>query len=685
MIMFIAEWILASSYSIIHIRTFLFFGVLYCLLGVFVGCIFAVLFKWFGVVFKHRWWRSDHPGFLPAIFLAVFFLIYGLYHINGALTPTIGMFAPFSLLADFICFGFAVILFRAALSFGEKKSGVVPAFLRVALLPLSLLVAVNLRFFALQPRVMQIEELFFGTISFGVAALLGILLARVMSDRIAFMKKDYLATLTHLLIVIAILFAFSLAGTASSASFYVDTKESNSESEVQKPRNIIWIVMDTARRDHVSVYGGERDTMPNLRKFSQEALVFDHAISTAPWTFPSHASMFTGMYSSRHGAHHWNGKRIAKPLSPENLTIAEILASRGYQTAAIVSNHAALSRNKGIGQGFQFYFDSPPFVFSLLWGKLLQSFPQDSFRLRHLWVNRVSLASDINATVFEWLERRTPEQPFFLFINYMDAHNGIAFLPDPYDSMYGFDRKMGKKVFKKFNPPNIVHFKDEIAPAQNAFWSAGVQRRLSFLDMQLAVLFEKLRVMNIYEDALIIVSSDHGELFGEHNSFGHQTDLYNELINIPMMLKYPQAENAGRSDRLVQTVDVMPEILSYLGVDIPNGVQGQPFDIVDHAIIAELFEQKHNSKAKRNPGRYYRDLKAIFSIQKKDLVKYIWASNGKSELFNLKTDPKEMHNTIANQPALADTMLTRLQVWQDSFSHHRIGNVRKEPVESIQR
>ncbi len=666
-LIFVVELSLGATYAEVHARTFIFFAMLYVVAGVTGGLLLGLALNFCKGWLGHQWWRSERVTFLPAIFLFAYFFIYGFYYINEKLTPAVGMFAPLSLFADLVYLGFGVMLFRLALSATVESRSAFVIFLQVALLPLLLLVAVNLRYFAWQPPVMRNGELVIGVLSLGFAGVFGAIISKVILSKLGRGKGGGLPVMANIVVGAGILFFFMRAGAPSSASFYQSEAGVTSTSRAPRPRNIIWIVTDTARRDHVSVYGGERDATPNLKKFSEETLVFDRAIATAPWTLPSHASMFTGMYPSKHGAHYEGDALFSTPLLPENLTIAEILSSQGYQTAGIAANNAGLSRALGCNQGFQYYFDAPPFVFSLFWGKLLQRFSED-FRVDNLFVNEVCLASEINPIVYNWLEKRDPTRPFFLFINYMEPHGGIAFVPEPYDSMYGFDREIQPEVFKDFDADEIIHFNGSVKEKHRAFWNGYVQRKIAFMDYHLGDLFDRLKNMGLYDDAMLIVNSDHGELFGEHNSFGHNTDLYNELIWVPMMLRYPQAEQRGRSDRLVQTVDIMPEILTHIGVEIADDVQGQPFAEIKHEIVAELFQQKHNAHAKRYPERYYRDLKTIFSTANSDSLKYIWSSDDKSELFDLDRDPSELSNVIAGRRSQTDTLHNKLHRWQLSFT-----------------
>ncbi len=668
--MFFSEWAITTVHAEIHLRTYAFFFVVYVVWGCFTGAALGTLLHFGRRLLRARWLQADKPGFLAGTILFVQIFFYGFYYINEKLTAGVGVFAPLSLIADLLFFLAAAAVFRLAVATG-KRAGAVAGFLQVSLLPIALVVATNVRFFVWQPPVTQTSVLFWGVGALALAAIAGSLislgLSRIMPEKGA---AGVLISAGAAALALTLL---ALSGPPSADSFQTGGTPPVAGLQAGKPKNIIWIVTDTARRDHLSIYNGKQETTPALSKFAEEALVFDRAIATAPWTLPSHASMFTGMYPSKHGAHYVGDAMFSTPLLPENLTIAELLAAHGYQTAGICANNAGLSRALGCHQGFQYYFDARPLVFSLFWGKLMLALPDD-FRVDELWVNEVALSSEINPVVEDWLTGHDKERPFFLFINYMEPHGGIAFIPEPYDSMYGFDRDRQPDIFQDFDADRVIHFRDEVTAEQREFWTSYVQRKLTFMDHNLDALFENLKARGLFDDALIVINSDHGELFGEHNSFGHNTDLYNELIAVPMMVKYPNSQKRGRFEKMVQTVDIMPELLAEVEIPIPENLQGQPFEQANHPVVAELFQQVHNAHAKRNPKRYFRDLKAIYAKVADDSLKYIWSSDYKSELFDLTSDPAELRDTAVQDSVRVDSMQARLDRWSESFSPMQLTN-----------
>lgn len=685
MIFFTAELILVVPYAVIHLRTYLLLFLLYAGAGSFGGAVSGALLSAAMSLFR----RTNRSQFglakFPAGFLFGFYYFFGFYYLNpdsyhflfsvsanshGGSTDLLLLLSRVSLNIFWLIV--AVFLYKLALRLSDEKGKPFVEFLWIGFLPLSALMALNIRFFIWQPPAVSDAELWIMLFAFALAGLgsMGVLmlLNRVLTNpRSAPLRLGAV-------VVAGLVFSggLTISGSPSTASFRLKHASAENGANASRQANIIWIVMDTARRDHISVYPTARITTPNLNAFAKDALVFRQAYSAAPWTLPSHASMFTGTFSSRHGAHHSSEpeEQRGSPLAAENLTIAEVLSANGYRTAAVAANKAYLHRWTGLSQGFDFYFDAWPLVHNLFWGPVLRNFHPD-FRHSVLRINEVCLAPEINQIVFDWLDRHASnrERPFFLFINYMEPHGGVGHLPQPFDSRFGFVRnpKLGRRMISDAEIGRVVRFEKEVSPEHKALWNSYIDRKIYFMDHHIGKLLDRLKSSGLYDDSFIIVTSDHGELFGEHHSFSHGVDLYNELIWIPLIVKYPGSRQKGFSDRLVQTVDLMPELLYNLGIEIPAQVQGEPFAEISHPIVSEVFSNKHNSLVRLYPRRFDRDLRAIYSAGKANFFKYIFASNAMSEMYDLKTDPFELDNLIDKRPAVAERLTKELKDWRNSF------------------
>jgi len=664
LILFFSELLAIYAHTEIDVRTYVFFLLLFLVTGTLGGALLGIFLNFLRNKFSSTKIVAENANFFPASFLASIYFLYGFYYINQILTPGMGMVQPVSLAANLLFAIFILVMFLVASGYPSSSKGAVRTFVESSLLPLGLLVALNVRLFIWQPPQTQTRELFFGVLGFGLAGVLGILISRTAAKLLA--NRPAFSLIFNGVLTLFALYAFSLSGPPSASSFQIHPPANLTMMHPPNPKNVIWIVMDTARRDQISAYGGEPDRTPKIDAFAEGALVMNRAISSAPWTIPSHASMFTGMFPSKHGAdRNVPGGKFTNPLVSENLTIAEILQSYGYDTACMAANVAGLSRNFGFDQGFNYYFDARPIAYYLLFGRVLVSLPQ-KFKANLLRLNEISLSSEINGIVFDWLKQRNPDVPFFLFINYMEPHDGVEYIPEPFYSMSGFKKSEYDRVMENLDQTKVVHFQQEVTPEQQEMFVKLLARRVYFLDYHIGKLLNKLREMELFDEALIIITSDHGDLNGEHHSFGHNTDLYNELIWVPLMVRYPGASKVGFSDQAVQNIDIMPEILNCLGIEIPQEVQGQPFEEVNHDIIAELFEQK-KAQALLNPERYYRDLRAIYTKVNDDTLKYIWCSNGHDEMFDMLTDQNELNNIVPLKPEVVKHLEKRLDDWLKSF------------------
>lgn len=443
-----------------------------------------------------------------------------------------------------------------------------------------------------------------------------------------------------------------------------DTLVSGEQKKNSMP-NVIWIVMDTVRRDRMSCYGHKRSTTPNIDSLVKEdGVLFTNYISTAPWTLPSHSSMFTGLYSSSHGAVQSDtSQNPSIPLALSHQTLAELLLENGYETRAYVANFVVLRPHNQLNQGFQFYLSQPNYFDFTFWGVVLNNvrFYDKSLIISSLRLNLYKLSSEINRLAFHWLGKKH-ERPFFLFINYMESHSGSNYLPRPFFNLYGFSwDKYIHDLPLSMDIQKIVTYEREITGQEQQILFDLVDCKVTYLDTQIGQLIEKLKQLNLFDNSLIILVSDHGTMLGEHHTFGHNTDLYEQNIHVPLIIKYPQSQRESKQcDKTIQTVDLMPEVLSVLHIPIPEQVQGQPISEVNHTIVSELFACKKVPMAMLNPERYDRSLRALYNRKQ---YKYIQASNNLSELYYLANDPGENSNLFYKRIDISDKMDRRIDAW----------------------
>ena len=471
--------------------------------------------------------------------------------------------------------------------------------------------------------------------------------------------------------VSVIMLVLAAVGTLYAARFFYSAKPAVQLSQPpdDKP-NVILITMDTTRADHLSCYGYHKRTTPHLDNWAKECAVFSNAYATSPWTLPSHASLFTALYPAMHGAHYsWeamNSTNWPVSLAERHKTLAEILHDQGYRTAGVVGGFLCKAI-LGLNQGFEHYDDELIFITHDLEHYML-------FRILNIWIplNTVAarwgldgsrIASQINDRVFPLLETYAGT-PFFLFINYYDPH--APYLPpDEYYRLFSEDagESVGKGAHDKNN--DVACYDGEIA----------------YLDYHLGQLFEKLKSLDIYDNTMIIVTADHGEFFGEHGLWFHSHELYNEVIQIPLMIKYPASSaKKGVYGKKVSLVDIMPTILNVLKIPLVENVQGNDLFSDTSRVIAEIY--RHKDPAKEEGAPLVRELKALVLDNYKYIKEYPEAGNGHDELYDIDNDPQELSNLINLLPGKAEEMA---QTLMDALSHNGMDHSENKQVEPDRR
>jgi arylsulfatase A-like enzyme len=341
----------------------------------------------------------------------------------------------------------------------------------------------------------------------------------------------------------------------------------------ESPSNVLFVVMDTVRKDHLTPYGYDRPTTPGLETFAEEATVFEQAVAPAPWTLPVHASMFTGMYPSQHGADQEN------PYLEGVTTLAESLSAAGYDTACYSSN-AWITPYTHLTDGFDHqdnFFEVMPG--DLLSGPLARAWKllNDNESLRAVADKLVSLGNTAHEYLAggEGADSKTPavvdqtkafvenaDDDFFAFINLMDAHL-------PYHPPEEFAEEFAPGVDSTAVCQNSKEYNSGARDIDDEEWESirGLyDAEIAHIDAELTRLFDWLKATDRWDDTMVIVAADHGELHGEHDLYGHEFCIYDPLVNVPLMVKHP-ALDADRRDDQVELVDLYHTVLDATGVD----------------------------------------------------------------------------------------------------------------------
>ncbi len=360
-------------------------------------------------------------------------------------------------------------------------------------------------------------------------------------------------------------------------------------------RNVLLISVDTCRADRLSCYGFSRKTTPNIDSIAQEGLLFENALTPIPLTLPAHSSMLTGTYPPYHGVH----DNLDYQLAESNVTLAEILREHRYTTGAIVSTFI-LDAQFGVDQGFDSYNDKF----------------EEPIGLRDDKERRGGEASRFACSYLE--EHR--DELFFLFLHYFDPHTAYE-PPEPFATTYADDLYTGE---------------------------------IAYADHCIGQVMEKLKSLDLYDSTLIIIVGDHGEGLGEHGEAQHGYYIYQCTARVPFIIRPPGNRKSKKIDDVVSLVDVVPTILSYLGVRVPAHVQGK--DLSGYSGSKVESEERYVYCESFTATKYgCNPLLGLVS----ERWKYI--DTTRPELYDLVHDPHEEKNLVEGEAKRARFMRGQLQ------------------------
>jgi arylsulfatase A-like enzyme len=317
-------------------------------------------------------------------------------------------------------------------------------------------------------------------------------------------------------------------------------------------RNLVVITIDSLRADHLGSYGYQPPTSPRLDRFAAENIRFERAYATSPWTLPSHASLFTGLYADTHGAQDEKAR-----LLPNAYTLATHLKTRGYATGAVVCA-PLLAKYFGLDTGFDTYDD-------------------DLISLVPLKARRMKVAPDVTNKALAWIDEKG-DQPFFLFLHYWDVHHDYnppqeyveLFDPDYQGTEQGLDITIRGDLKPGMPPRDLEHI------------VALYDGEIRYTDDYLGKLLDGMTARGLDENTMIWITSDHGEEFLEHGQMAHKKTCYEESIRIPMLARIPWIDATAKLvDEPVSLVDIFPTVLGFLG-DNANGAPLQGVDLSDY-------------------------------------------------------------------------------------------------------
>lgn len=432
---------------------------------------------------------------------------------------------------------------------------------------------------------------------------------------------------------IAAVLAAQFAACGPSAEAPTPPAAAPSFSAVRSP-NVVLIVVDTLRADHMSTYGYSRPTTPNLDRLAAESLVFERAFTVMSHTLPAHVSLVTGVHPGTHGVLS-NGWTYSGPYP----TLAERLRAHGYTTAGFVSAFP-LARATGFDRGFDLYGSS----------EHPGGFTPD-----------VKIDGEVTtARARRWL-RRQGERPFFLFVHYFDTH--LPYTPDPEGSPLVPDealrahmREIGISDLAVLDVRHLpIFFQGReltLTGALNVY-----DNEIYRVDRLIEQLRAELARLGLLDDTLLILTSDHGEGLGQHRYFSHGLYLYEKQLHIPLIVRPPRrmAWGPARIDATVSLLDVVPTVLEVAGIPADGPLQGRsltrvlaPDELEPRYIVAQRRFFPKSTVDKR--GTRFASATTLHALRGDSPLKYLRNGEGVEELYDLDADPRELHNLASERP-----------------------------------
>ena len=425
-----------------------------------------------------------------------------------------------------------------------------------------------------------------------------------------------------------------------------EARDSSAAPKASGP-NVILISIDTLRPDHLGCYGYHRDTSPAIDRIASEGVLFENTISSSSWTLPAHAAMFSSLSDSVHGC-----METDRLLGTDIVTLAERFAEAGYVTAGFFAG-PYLHPVFGLGQGFGHYENCTSYR------KTIDSQPAAKWAMNHT-ILRASHQDITNPTVYQAVRRWLKDNrrsPFFLFIHLWDVH--FDFIPpEPYRSKFDPDYRGSVTGENFFYDPSINASMD---PRDLKHLIALYDGEIAWTDAHVAKIYDDLRADGLLDSTVLAITADHGTEFFEHGAKSHRATLFDEVVRIPLIVRFPSKLPGGaRVTAQTRIIDIGPTLLDLAGLPKPEGVmghslvslaRGKMLDFNNQA-ICELFSVGRRIRAIRTL-----DGKLIDNLGK-----------DRRYYFNLQTDPIEHRPLHTWTDPLGQSLLTAYRATLDDLA-----------------
>jgi arylsulfatase A-like enzyme len=400
-------------------------------------------------------------------------------------------------------------------------------------------------------------------------------------------------------------------------------------------KNIILLTIDTLRQDVLGCYGNTSNLTPFMDSLQSKSLIFKNAQSIGPYTQAAFPGILTSSYYLEYGY----GKD-KKKLSPYRKMVSEALHQAGITTAGFHSN-AYLCNFFGWNRGWDIFYDGMDV--------------EVSDKVPYI------KAPDLNKKVLKWLAMQSLENPMFLWVHYMDVHE--PYVPEKkylekVDPDLDLDEDIMFSLFRNVLLKRDVSNKNQIEILRKLYL-AGVRR----IDDYVKEFFDLLDRVNLLEDSAVIITADHGDEFGEHGGLSHDGKMYKELVDVPLII-YDSVRNEGQvSDMVVSTLDVSPTILHLFGLEPEDRFEGSSLLPLDQYPNKGVFGEGTDKHGSSESG----EEKEVHFYRENDLKIIFYEGKGSWELYDLKSDPRELNNIINSHPAAAalkEKILPRVGRWR---------------------
>jgi arylsulfatase A-like enzyme len=450
-----------------------------------------------------------------------------------------------------------------------------------------------------------------------------------------------------------------LAGAASGGG--------DKSAAASLPFNVMVVLIDTLRADHLGAYGYARPTSPQFDALAREGVLFERTVAQAAWTKPSVASLFTGRFVKHHGV-----VTSRDALGADLTTMAEALGGRGYRTAAFTAN-PWITPEFRFDQGFD-QFESGRAMAAQLTSlyKLLK-------RVDRLAARTTGVKTDLAGTVFwgtsgnlgnserdrlltdaavDWIGAQGAAQPFFMYMHLIGPH-------DPYNPPTEYVRPFREAGWDGLPGPTkpparvqtIFDKADPLGEHEQAAMMAQYDGAIAFADAQLGRLVEALRKAGVLDRTLIVVTADHGEEFYEHHNWRHGNQLYNEVVHVPLLFRLPERLQPTRRSDVSMLVDVLPTLVNLVGGGQPiEGLDGRPLFATGTTPIPTAYAEHFWFDG----GTYVSRMVERGELKLKE-TKDEASGKEKTELYDLAADGGEQRNLLENAGAVRENGLGELQ------------------------